>query len=322
VPERIHAIDWLKAIAVLGVVLAHSGPAPRGALFGPLDHALRQVPTTAVVPIFLMAAGFLYARDEPIPPRVIGERLMRLLIPYVIASGAVWLFLRHPPDLATAIEQLLFASAFGIYYFIAVLALCIPCTWALSRLPKSVPPLLAIAAFAYLVLPGYHPAWSRNVFWSMRNPLEFFYLGYFLTGWSISMHREQLATAYIRVKPMVWGAALTAIGLYVATRFLGWSPLAHSIARVGYSLGIGFVIVALTWGRRAPQWVVWLSGATLTIYLYHQIFIRLVLPYFVRWPMIPRTLVLMALALAGCWWLLRLAEPLLGRRTRMLLGAD
>lgn len=132
---RLAAIDVIKAAAIVAVVFQHSGVSFLDPRYGVWDRALRSTWGAFHVPAFLLVAGFLYARAEPIGLPEIRRRLGRVLVPYLILSPIAWWITQPGHGLLFALAT---GSASGIYYFIFVLVGCIAFSWLLSRLPHPV----------------------------------------------------------------------------------------------------------------------------------------------------------------------------------------
>ncbi len=62
--ERIAAVDVIKALAILAVVVRHAGPPPWNPAFAEFDRVFRASWVYFHVPSFLVVAGFLYARER------------------------------------------------------------------------------------------------------------------------------------------------------------------------------------------------------------------------------------------------------------------
>src|SRR5262245_3028811 len=133
-PRRIPAIDYVKATAIVAVVSTHAGPPFWSPQFTAWDFALRQTWVSFHVPAFLVVAGLLYARASPLGVRDTGRRLARVLVPYAIATGIVYLLGVEDPPRQPLLVALATGSALGIYYFVFALTVCIIAAWAISRL--------------------------------------------------------------------------------------------------------------------------------------------------------------------------------------------
>jgi fucose 4-O-acetylase-like acetyltransferase len=344
---RWHALDHVKAAAIVAVVVTHSGRVSLSGADSTADFVLTSLWTRFHVPSFLFASGFLYASRSPQPARTLGRRLRRVLFPYVVASLAVMLvgaavtalapqWTRWPTSIASFRDvawQLATASALGIYYYIFLIVCCIPLAWPLSR---SVPwgawiLCLVMAALALAIDAGLvtRPAWYAAerlgggvVFWAMRDPFERFQMGYFLAGWLAALHLPALARFAARRRPLV--LALCAAGL--AT---GWAsfcgvllPSLQTAALVFYSLAVVSLLTLATRRRVAGPVVRFLGDASLGIYLIHRIFQLLAEPLSAGWPVPLRIATQVAVGLGGASLVLLAARRLLGEgRARQWLGA-
>lgn len=271
---HLDAVDFIKAAAIVAVVATHSGIN----VFYPnatrWDEVLTSTWTWFHVPSFLLVSGFLYQSERRVGLRDVARRLSRVWIPYVLAT----LFMQATgttPVPVTGVGDVLYqiatASALGPYYYVALISGCILALWPLSRLAPAGAAALLAALFAYAVAlvfwPGLHL--TTSPLWSERNPLDAFVLGYFVLGWVAAQHRERLAR--------ILAAQRLPIGCVAAAGALFWfASIGRSmnldvvnLNRVVYTLSVVALILVLTHGRRAPRAVVFLSTATLTIYLYH-----------------------------------------------------
>jgi hypothetical protein len=132
----------------------------------------------------------------------------------------------------------------------------------------------------------------------------------------------QLRQLHARAAPLCLVAALLAVAgfawLAAGQKLAMWAPL----ARAGYLLGVIALIATIVPRGVAPGAVRFLSEATLSIYLYHQLIYPALLP-----PL--RTALpsgLAAVVMAGCGLALGVAvawtgRRVLGRRSHVLLGA-
>jgi fucose 4-O-acetylase-like acetyltransferase len=109
----------------------------------------------------------------------------------------------------------------------------------------------------------------------------------------------------------IWASAIT----HEATR------CTRSLSRVIYSLSACAIISMATLHARAPSFVRFVSEATLTIYLYHHIAHKLMMPHLAHWPAVLRILVQAAVALGASAALAWLGQRLLGKRSHLLLGS-
>jgi fucose 4-O-acetylase-like acetyltransferase len=315
-PGRYAAIDFLKAAAIVAVVFTHA----RGDFFPRArswDFWLCASWTAFQVPAFLFASGFLEARRDPVPFARVGERWLRVLAPYLLASAVAYLVgvarARSAGDLAF---QLATASPLGVYYYVLLFVAVTPLAWPLSRAgPAAAWALLGACVLAMGVLAGRATSGpAGGWFWSLRNPLDHFSLGFFLAGWIARLGVERLERAWSRWRRAL-GLALAAgvsLGPIAASELL---PAGLAVPlRVAYTLAVVGVVAAATRARLPGRCVAFLSEAGLAIYLHHRIFQRLLEPQVAGWPEPARTLCIVAVGLGGAT-----AVALLGRRA---LGAE
>lgn len=325
---RVHAVDWIKAAAILAVIATHSGFDFFRDDVTRWDVVLRQSWTSFHVPAFLIVSGYLYRRTAAVDLAHVGARLWRILPPYFVATVFVQAIgYADVQDLGDVAFQLVTGSAVGIYYYVVLLTLCTLLVWPLSRMSSATVLTLLGVFTAYSVaagfLPGLHTteAW----FWSVRNPLEFYYLGYFLAGWSAAAYAPQLATAFLAARATSWVAILLGISGGIALNLwsgIGTLSLDERVAIIAiYTFCAVGGIAALTATRPPPAFVRLLSEATFTLYLYHRLLQQALLPQTAGWPPALRIAVLFSVGLAGgalVWWL---GRRLLGERwSRRLLG--
>jgi fucose 4-O-acetylase-like acetyltransferase len=320
--SRLFALDHLKAFAIVAVVFTHSGTAAW--IKEGIDLVLTRLWTPFHVPSFLFVSGFLYATRTPVGWTLVRRRLGRVLLPYAIASTvAVAAGVAAPATLASFAGMLATGSAVGVYYYVFVFCCCIPLLWMLSRMSVAVVAALWGACALLTLAQELQPfQWSaRSIFWSIRNPLEHFMLGYFLSGWLAALWRDRLVAFHAR-HPV---ALLVACSIGAVIGALGNPTILHfgrEWPRVLYS----FSVIALTtqlFHRRTPGAVVrFLSEATLGLYLYHCILLVLAAPWTAAWPLGLRIPAQAAVGLCGATLLLLAARRLLGPvRARALVGA-
>lgn len=322
--QRSSVIDFLKAAAIVAVVFTHSGIF----LFHPKFTAWDRVLTTGWVwfhvPTFLFLSGFLYFRSAPITLASVAQRLGRVLLPYLVASLVYQTSgLGTVKSAGDALYQLATGSAVGIFYYVFVLACCIPCIALFSRLPLWALALLWGALAGYTVAKGWDPSLrlTTDAFWKQRSPLEAFYLGYFLSGWLVARLRAPLAAFAERWR---W-ALLLAAGAGLAWWFDGlgrFRPRWLEVHGAIYTASVLLAIAMAGWQARAPRWIERLSDATYTLYLYHGLPLARTQPFFSGWPPPLRILTRAAAALASGLGVAALGRRVLGpERARRWLGA-
>lgn len=333
--DRLPAIDHLKAAAIVAVVFTHSGRRTFAGAHTEWDLYLTSVWVRFHVPTFLFVSGFLYARSTRDDLASVRARLARVLVPYLLASfaaqavGMIQVLLGKGNGITGAHSlgdvafQLATASSLGIYYYVFVLVLCIPLVWPLARAPLAAVwaawgTCVALTA-AVLVDPGLRP--TRDFFWSMRNPLDDFFLGFFLSGWLAALVWPRIEALYRRHPRGLTGASAAGV-VYAWAVNAHWLPVDDFlVTRILYTFAAIGSITLLTW-RRVPGPVVrFLSEATLSLYLYHHIFQRLTEPATWEWHPVARIAAQVAAGLAGACAVALAGRRLLGpQRARLLLG--
>jgi surface polysaccharide O-acyltransferase-like enzyme len=320
---RWHAIDHLKAAAIVAVVVTHSGPdtvAPTG---DALTWNLTKTWTVFQVPAFLFASGFLYARRSG-GRDVVLVRLVRVILPYLVASGVVQLVVasgaRTPGEV---IQQVLTASSLGIYYYVSLICGCIVLSWPLARLSRSGVLVVWVAYAAYSVAAFVRPELrtARDWFWMIRDPLSLFAFGFFLSGWAARCWLPELSSLRRRAPAAVLTAAVcvTAFGLALNAQLLpfswGWFD------RAIYTHGVVALFALLLAGRPAGPCVRFLADTTLALYLYHLLFVLAVRPFLAGAPALVAIGGQVCAGLAGAVGFVWLARWLLGtERARRWLG--
>jgi len=277
---RIAGLDFIKAACIVAVVLEHvrlPGWAPSG--IGLVDHLLGLSWGYFHVPGFLFVSGYLYAeRRDRVGPGWLRARLARLLVPYLVASAAVFIvgsLLWGGWTLGDAGFALATGSALGIYYYVFIATICVLVAWPLARVPDRFLLYVVLAIVVGSWLSRFAPP-SRAVFWLLRDPLNMF-VAYFAVGWWAARNGNLVA----RVAKQRWLAfalVVAGIGLWASLQPPGRVLPINAGARFVYSLAAIAGIALLVRGRRAPAWIVWLSQATYPIFLYHMLFIRIVRP--------------------------------------------
>lgn len=253
------ALDWLKALAIVAVVVTHAGPFAFGML-DPVDYAVRVTLVAFHVPVFLLVSGYLHATATPLGLAQVWRRLRKVMIPYAVASLVVTVFALTPqatwPDFP---RNLLLGNAVPIYYYVFVWCGCVVSGLLWSRCSASG----VLVALALVLLASawraWHPTW--HFFWAVRDPLlqgwAVCYLGGWCArrfGWLDPVRRYRVAAALLAVAGMVpW---LTRSSTMIATD-----------RRLLYAASVAALVVAVA--RTAPTAIRWLSRETLLVYLWH-----------------------------------------------------
>jgi fucose 4-O-acetylase-like acetyltransferase len=330
-PERIDAIDFVKALAIVAVAFTHVGLGPWSPRYSAWDFWLCAVWVNFQVPAFLLVSGFLYHRGGAIPAGIVRARLVRVLVPYLVACGVAYaLGVAEAGSWGALLFQLATASTLGIYYFVFLLLLFIPTIWVLSRLSRrwlwalcaalwGWGLLVEIYAYVFLVGAEGETAPFQGLFWLMRSPLNFTY-AMFVTGWLVAAHGEALSRWVGARRPAVGAACVAGVlGYLVLGRMAPW--LSAGVLRSLYTLAVVACVVLATRGWTAPGWVRFLSETSLGLYLYHQMFQVGLQPLVAGWTAPLRIAAVALGGLSAAAALCLAGRRLLGGRARLLLGA-
>lgn len=328
--DRLPAIDFVKAAAIVAVALTHSGLPPWVREHSSWDYWLCSVLVNFQVPAFLFVSGFLYYRPDPVPGRVVAQRLMRIVVPYLVASAVAYgLGFARAHDPREILFQLATASTLGIYYFIFLLAMFVPTIWGLSRLrPEQLLALcaglwvIAVATEIYAharIIDPQRPPTLEGLFWLARSPFNFTY-AMFVTGWVAAPRAARLRSIAARHPVPVLASNLAAIGLFVVGA-VAWPWANAGTLRMLYTFGVIGTIGIFLGASPVPRLVRFLSTASLGLYLYHHMAQIPLQPYVRSWPPPARILAVAAAGLLGSGLVCALGTALLGRRARVLLGA-
>jgi surface polysaccharide O-acyltransferase-like enzyme len=276
-PPRLQEVDLLKAVGAAAVVLIHAmrGPFEPGA--SELELRLGDV-TRFAVPAFLFASGALAARsgrDEEAGALVPGRRLVRLLLPYLLASIAAEVYLAatgRGPSTGSVVRDLLLGAAFGPYYYVFVALPLVLLEPVARRL--GVP---AIGAIAVGLLAGQAATEALIVplplFWHLRSPLMWW--AYWFVGALYGRRRAAIASWLGHGRNAAAGAFVAA-SLAAASLAASFAAPELSVAdRLGQWLAIypvlsgllclGFAAKRIAAGRLVSL----LSTTSYTIYLWH-----------------------------------------------------
>lgn len=269
--HRHPAIDWLKAAAIVAVVVTHSGSGgfPDMPGFTGWDRLFAYGLAAFHVPCLLMISGYLYHSEVPLGWREVARRLGRILPPYLVASLVVMALmpLRAPTFAAIAVA-LASANALTIYYYVFLLTFCVVTLPVVSRLSRRALQAVVGMLLAALVATCVFPALilSIDFFWSMRNPIESFALGYFLIGWLAAMpsgsgSREKHLRDFLPtlVVASAWPICVIAGSPY---------PLIL-LAKIPYALAVWRTAWWRFDARPAPAMVLHLSESSYGVFLYH-----------------------------------------------------
>jgi fucose 4-O-acetylase-like acetyltransferase len=319
---RLSSVDYAKALAIVAVIVTHSGLPFWAPTWTPTDRLVSAILPSFHVPTFIAIAGFLYARSQPMTTAELLARLQRLLPAYVVASIlATILGLANASTLTEFLIQLATGSGFGIYYFVFVLTACTVIGWGLSQWR----PLLYVA-FGLSLLQGIattlQPSLSppESFAWEMRNPVHM--LGYFLGGWIARLHWASVSAILTKHG---WGILTGGIGLVALyiTRRLADPPIAElGLLRALYTIGVLAVAFELTENSEPPAIVRYLSMNSYTLFLYHNFFQIALRPYTGDLQPLVRIAVLAVAGLTGGLIVCAVGRRVFGRHARLVLGAQ
>ena len=324
-PRRFPEVDILKVAGIVSVVLIHSLRPHFHPRISWQENWLLEVLRFAV-PTFLAVSGFLYATARPIPWSQTVRRLRRILIPYLFASVAAeifWWALGGGPQTGSVSTDLLFAAAFGPYYYVFLIALFVLLAPSLAHVPERALPALILLCVAAQGLLENGIGRPLDLLWVLRNPL--LWAAYFLAGWWLRIHYATLVPRLVQ-RRAAWALALAvAVAGLSALPAAGLWPAARPTAGWLQVWAIMSLLFVLTCGReRSPAPVRALSDATYAIYLFHLFF---VLPTQAFLPATPDAFELVPILLPwlagmlGSGAVIGIARVLLGRRARDLIGA-
>jgi len=330
VARRYLEVDVLKVVGIVAVVLIHSLRDFWDAGHTAFEGWLGQM-TRFGVPAFLAVSGFLYAKAGRVGWPTTRRRLLRIGLPYLVASLAAqlyWLAQGRGRGADTVLLDLLFGDSFGPYYYVFVIAVLVVLTPLFARLPRT-----AVSALALVMLAGQAYVesgvlgWWIDLFWYIRNPLMWW--AYFLAGWLLRLGYER-AEPWVRARrrPLV-ALAASALGVCAAllaleSRGVASAEAVRLTAWVGVWATLALLFVASCGGRAPAPWLRWISDSTYSIYLFHLFFLYPVRELVAAQPGRVEALALIApfaAGLGGSLLLVATAQRLLGDRSRPILGA-
>jgi peptidoglycan/LPS O-acetylase OafA/YrhL len=202
----------------------------------------------------------------------VARRLVRIIPPYLIASGVACAFgFWNPDTLRRVVFGLVFGKAIGIYYYIPVLVFCTLLVPLLSRLGTRTLIVATVVLAIYAEVAWIDPSWryTTDFDWGARDPFAQFHLGHFLIGVIAARWLGDLSRWRARAPCFVGALGVAAMVPFIwVASGLPWAafrPLLHT----PYMLGVVTLIASLTPERPAPVAIRFLSDATLAIYLYH-----------------------------------------------------
>jgi fucose 4-O-acetylase-like acetyltransferase len=324
---RFAAIDALKALGILAILLVHATRPPWHPLAEPLDHWLGHV-TRFGVPAFLFASGFLYASRAPVAAHTTRRRLRRILVPYAVASLLVQLARAAAGDSrpsGSLLLEMLLGSTLGPYYYVFVIAVLVACTPLFARLtPRAVGLATLGLVLAHLCVDA-ATLLPMPLFWHLRSPLTWW--AFFALGWLVRLQRHPLAR-WLAPRRRLAGLALAALITGLAA-FIALEPHAprlwiRSAAWLLTYAVLAWVYIGASGWQRTPRGVLWLSEASYAIYLFHPFVGAALARHTLRLSPAARGLAVGMQwigSLAGSALLVTAARRVLGARSRGAVGA-
>lgn len=324
--ERIWEIDWLKAVAIVTVVLIHSLRAEWDPGFRYAERLLSEAARFAV-PAFLAVSGFLYYSSTPISADVLARRLRRILFPYFWVSLAAYAYVQVFPQFAPTssfLVGMLLGATFGPYYYVFLLTEFVLATYLLSRMPRRwIVPVFAVTCVA-AVLPFLVFAEGVKVsLWTLRLPLLF--ACWFMLGWMAAAHPDALHTLTTNRRRVVFAVWLGVVAGWLLLDVFAVLP--PRLSRVSSLLLIGANIVGLytvfrSWGYPSSL-VTALSERTYAVYLLHLFFVYSVIAWFGgarERHLVSSTLAAWLAGVGGALLVIAVVRSIAPRRSRDLIG--
>lgn len=308
-PQRVIAIEYIRGLAMLGVIGIHTGawslsnPDVNIHLF-----ALLEIVSRFSVPIFffISAFGIFYQTNRQQSRAAIPVRRLRaVFIPYLFWSllymlnysrlygdTTIW----HLPKLA---EYLLFGLASYQLYFLVILLvffLCLPLLRPLAFWLAAQPlPRLAGLLFLQILFNSYSSYWLKataNGYWlhllleHRLNYLPLHYLWIFMLGAVLALYYPQWQRECDRWQGLLdgcfWGSLLVMLGSYyyvVLQRGFSLEQAAFTIHQLSPAGVVYTGAAALYLSRRLSRPQPRLLGRLLTVCANHSFFIYLVHPF-------------------------------------------
>jgi surface polysaccharide O-acyltransferase-like enzyme len=259
------------------VVAIHAVKEPGNAVEDYFGHLMR-----FAVPMFLAISGWLQATEEPIPWKRTRERLMRLLVPYFVASMLAeyyWASRGESRDAPRILHDLAFGNAFGPYYYVFAIVTMTMLAPLFARLRRkrllvvwSVLVVMYGLAFALVTLSPEMQITS-DFFWVPRDPAQ--NATYFLAGWVAALYREPLGSFCRKHRTALLSFGVVAALALSAVAPLREMPLAANLAGWTNKLVVGAVVALFASGiSRVPLVVQLVSDATYAIFLFHVFFVE------------------------------------------------
>ncbi len=331
--ERLEAIDLIKTLAIIAVVMTHAVLAPSWGRHSEWDDLLGRSWVSFHVPSFLAVSGFLYFRETAIGLRKILERLARVLVPYLIASFVALALGDVPNKEPGFLVRLATGNTQGHFYYVVLITAYLPLIGVLSRLQRRWIHLLFVFLLLYPLLAYFFQPFrfSETQLMRMRNPV--YTAVYFVAGWSVALAFPSLQALAKRLGATRFWLGVAGAGV-LAVLFYGLSPIPgrgwqiYLANRMIYTAGAIALSCALAAGlARLPvpadpvrSFLAFVSRSTYTIYLYHFLFIYPVRSLTLQWHPLVRIASVASVAFIGGCLVAWLAGRLLGPRAKWVTG--
>jgi peptidoglycan/LPS O-acetylase OafA/YrhL len=216
-----------------------------------------------------MISGYLYRSAKPLGWADVARRLRRILPPYLVASVVVLTLMpERAPTWSAAAVALISADAIPIYYYVFLLVFCVATLPIVSRMSRLALQILVGALVTAVAAACVFPSlvFTLDRFWSMRNPIESFALGYFLLGWIAAIPAD--STRRWSETPRMT-AILLAASAWPLCVLAGFPYPLVLLAKIPYALAVWTVAWRLLESRPAPATVRLLSDSSYGVFLYH-----------------------------------------------------
>ncbi len=325
---RFAEVDAVKGVGILAVVLIHSLRGPWDPGYSEAEEWLGRVARFAV-PGFFAASGYLYATGRAIPREITARRLVRVFVPYLVASAvaqAYFIATSQPPEFGPIWRDLLLASSFGPYYFVLMLAFFIAASPLLARIDARRVGFLLISLLVAQFLLETSVIPPASFFWHLRNP--FLWAGYFVLGWWLRQHRETIVAGLASHRAR-WLTTAAALWLGTIVSFSSSLPRFAIDAATWFAILAALALCfAASAGRNRPGPLAgslrWLSDASYPIYLFHIFFIKVAAQQIEIEQRVfepEKLFAIWACGVVGPIAIVWLGRTLLGARSRTLIGA-
>lgn len=263
---RIDWVDFAKGICIVLVVMMHSTLGVEAAMgvVGRLNTFIEWARPFRM-PDFFLISGLFLARRIAVPWRdYLDKKVIHFLYFYFLWMTIQFLFKGYGfwqeggfPGLAQA-WLMGFIDPFGTLWFIYLL----PVFFLVTRLTRSLPPLLIFAVAAVLEILPIHTGWIMVDEFAAR--FVFFFVGYWLSSYVFSFAGDvqKLSTPSLMAALLIWGVVHTQVFA------LGWSGLPVVSLILGF-LGTGAVIAFAILLSRLPFGAVFrfLGENSIVVYL-------------------------------------------------------